>query len=176
MRTLKGFTFFELLLVLVLIGLFYALLVANFNINSNKSVSIGLHNLKEYLHDLKEDEGVDVKLVCLDKCEECVVFIDNSLQKIKLNIFKKEPKVYQIINDELEEIIFPEYINKKQVSKKVCFSYNAYANNSFDEMIVNYDESSYLFGSFLEKTQIFDNENLAFDFLKNERLKLKGAK
>ena len=68
----NGFTLFELLIVVVIVGVVYSLFVQNIDLLSKKD-SIKLEYIKKYL--VKYHQKNKISLICLDECKKCNIYI-----------------------------------------------------------------------------------------------------
>ncbi len=154
----KAFTLFELMIVIVIIGVVYALLIQNININSSKGASLGLDNIPSYMRKTFAKTKEKVELLCINNCSTCKFKIGKSDTNSSVELFEpySEPEAYALINDSLQQIDFGE-IHEGYKSIKVCFRYTLYPNKSSDKMVLNYKDKVYMYNNFLKKTIIYDS-------------------
>ena len=74
-----AFTLIELLIVIIIMGVIYTLAINNFSALSDKSAKLTMKNLKEYLLSSQYDKSA--RLLCLDNCQECALYIDGNKTK-----------------------------------------------------------------------------------------------
>jgi prepilin-type N-terminal cleavage/methylation domain-containing protein len=171
-RSKKGFTLFELIIVVVIIGVVYALVISNFS--NDKRVKIaGLKEIKEAISPLWK-RGKRVDLYIYDNCQKAVAFInyeiDESDKEITLNMEEfKELEVYK--SDALEGIKRVEFnpilINSK--SYDVCLQYTLFPNGSNSAYIVKSDGNYYIYHPIIEDVEVVDNLELAKERLLHEK-------
>lgn len=166
----RGFTFFELMIVVVIIGIVYALLIQNFVFTKTENSSISLSNIPTYLRKNYAKDKDLVTLRCMDSCSVCKVYIDGKESNETGNLFDKytDPNIYEYINGNLERKEFLDfYIDYKSVS--VCFEYNIYPNKSSDKLVLEYKNKVYMYDNFSEKTKLFDSINDANDYIEVQK-------
>ena len=168
----KAFTLFELLIVIVIIGIVYSVFVQNIDLLSRKD-SVKFEYLKKYLK--KYHEKNEVSLICLDECQKCNIYIDDNKTEIEINLFKSEPKTYFLSRDDILDDFQFGRINSDDdfVSKDICFQFDIFENGSSSEYIVEYDKKYYIFFPYFRDVEIMNNIDEAKDFLLDMKLKLK---
>ncbi len=163
----KAFTLFELMIVVVIIGVVYALMIQNFNFGQMKKENISLSNLPKYLRDNFSKSKEKVTFRCMDECSVCKIFMGGKSMQEMESFFEKysSPEVYKLINGDLERIEFFDYVeNQKRIN--VCFEYNLYPNKSTDKMVLGYDDKFYMYDNFFTPTKEFKQLGDAKDFWK----------
>jgi len=130
-----GFTLFELMIVVIIIGIVYTLVAVKFS--QNKETKIKLSDLPKILQDSRFYKSVEV--ICIeDDSKNCKIYFDNNLSKMSLQLFKKKPMVYKLMPDEtLKEIEFEPIIDENQKPVPVYFRYKVTKNGAGDEIIVD---------------------------------------
>lgn len=166
----KGFTFFELMLVIVIIGIVYALLIQNFAFGKIENETLELSNIPSYLrkHFVKEKDLVTLK--CMDNCSTCKVFINGEENNETKNLFEKytSPKAYVFQNGYFEDVEFLDVFDEYK-SISVCFEYNIYPNGSSDKLVLEYKDKVYMYDNFLEKTKLFSSIDDAQEYLEKQK-------
>ena len=76
----KAFSLIELMIVIVIMGVIYTLSVQSFSNKSEESKKVTLLNLKEYMQGLEHEKSV--KLLCLDDCKSCDLFVDGEKKRV----------------------------------------------------------------------------------------------
>jgi prepilin-type N-terminal cleavage/methylation domain-containing protein len=152
-----GFTLFELMLVIVIIGFIYALVAVKFSQQEEKELK--LSNLPKILLDSRFHKSAEV--VCLDDgSKSCNLYFDNQLSKMSLQLFKKKPIVYRLMPDEtLKEIEFEPVIDEDQRAIPVYFRYRVRKNGSGDEMIVDDGKGALLMFAYADPVRFNDVES-----------------
>lgn len=167
-RFKEGFTLFELMLVVIIIGIIYALVAVKFSQNENKKLK--LSELPEMLRSSKFYRSAEV--VCKeDDSKKCIIYFDNNLSKQTLRIFNKKPLVYKLMPDEtLKEIEFDPVIDEEQNPVPVYFRYKITKNGAGDEIIVDDGKGALLMFAYA-KPKRFDDAESARDKLIEIKLK-----
>jgi len=153
----KAFTLIELMIVIVIIGVIYALAVVQLKDAGKKKDKPSLANLKEYLYSLNKDSK-STQLLCLDDCSRCSIYQDGKKIKTIKSFFDSSIKVYNY--DFLQGAIekrMPVFFNKEGVQESVCFSFGIDKSKVSDQVIVVYKEKAYDYTNYFEKTKIFDS-------------------
>ena len=152
-----GFTLFELMLVIVIIGFIYALVAVKFSQNEEKKIK--LSDLPKILQDSRFYKSAEV--VCLeDNSKKCKIYFDNELSKMSLQLFKKKPIVYKLMPDEtLKEVEFDPVIDEDQKPIPVYFRYKVRKNGAGDEMIVDDGKGALLMFAYADPVRFNDVES-----------------
>lgn len=148
-RIKKGFTLFELLIVIVIITSSYLLIIPF--LNQNQAQQLEFKKLKKYL--LSISPSNKVTLVCINECQECYIF--SGQHKIKTDIIKENVVSYHFKDGHFQEVEFfaPEYFDPHE---KVCFKYQVDSpNNLGDELLVNYHNMFYYFSPYFNEPIIY---------------------
>ncbi len=147
-----AFTLFELMIVVVIIGIVYSLVLGRFDTKRYMKIA-ELGSLREIMR-TKHKEGVRVDLYLYDNCEKSALFLNGEYQEdmkidIKPKMFKNL-KVYksdQFANE--REINFsPVVIDDKLY--KVCFQFTVFPNGSSSNYIVEQDGRYIIFPPYFE--------------------------
>ncbi len=151
----KAFSFFELMIVIIIIGVVYAILIQNFTFPDLKEKKVSLENLPTFLRQNFAKNKSLVTLKCFDDCSKCKVYENREEKQEIIGLFEKysDPKSYHIINERYQNIKFANiYKNYKIIP--VCFEYNLYPNGSSDEMVLEYEDKFYVYDNFSQPTKI----------------------
>lgn len=150
----------ELLIVVMIVGVVYTLAISNFQKMEEKSNSLTLATLKEYLQGIPHERSV--KFLCLDSCASCDIFVDDEKQKDLEGVFDgfldNSIKVYRYeasfgVFEQEKEV----YFNEEDVEEDVCFSYTVDKKGVGEQVFVEYKNSVYDFSQYLEKVTKFDS-------------------
>lgn len=170
MRSLKkGFTLFELIIVIFIIGTAYYLVVPYFNKNELKRFEF--HDLKNYLLSFSSKENIE--LICIEECKKCYIVIEN--KKMPISTIKPPLVTYHYENGHLEEF---EFLPSKHFDfkEKICFSYSINPERKIaEELFVKHENKIYYFSPYFKETFVFDNLSNAKDFYQKLLNKLKDA-
>lgn len=148
------------MIVIVIIGVVYTLAITNLKSFGEEKVKPSLLNLKEYLWSFAK-EGESAKLLCLDDCSECSVYVDGVKAEDTENIedfFDSEVRIYrydflQGAVEKKEDVFF----NEDDIQERVCFSFEVDKNKISDQVIVVYKEKAYDFTTYFSLTQRYDS-------------------
>ncbi len=150
------------MIVIVIMGVIYTLSVTSFNQQKEINDSVTLKNLKTFLTDLEYEKSV--KLLCLDECESCDIFIDGEKDSTLEGLLDSSVKVYRYdYYLGLQEIMKDVYFNKENRQENVCFSYKIDKKGVGDQVLVEYREKVYDFSTYLSGTQVYNSTEDAVD-------------
>ncbi len=164
----RGFTLFELLLVVLLIGIIYGIFVHKLSQKDKQADAdrIDLLTLKPFLQKFVSTKKAVLR--CFTPCETCYVYRDGKQVKdLEIPLFKSIPKVYK--HDafgQMNAIEFTAIEGKKREIKDVCFEYSLFENQSSSHYLVEYKENFYLFHPYTKPVEVFESmsaANAAFD-------------
>jgi len=158
----RAFSLIELLIVIMIIGVLYTLAIGNFNRLSDESSRLSLSNLKEYLHSIPHEKSV--KILCLDDCSECDIFVDGQKSKTVEDFLDESVRVYRYEFSygaiEAEKEVF---FNIDDVEEDVCFSYEVGKNGVGNQVLVEFKKSVYDFSSYFSKTAVYSSVEAAVE-------------
>lgn len=151
----RAFTLIELLIVVLIIGIVYTLAVSNIQSLKDDKVKPSLLNLKNYLISLSYNDSV--KLMCLDKCNDCSIYIDGKLNKKHSTGFDdfldSSVETYRYdFNLGMINLKKKIYYNLKDIEKEICFSYKVDKKWVGDQVIVEYKGNIYDFTQYITNT------------------------
>jgi len=158
----KAFSLIELMIVIVIIGVVYTLAVVQLQNVKDETFKPSFLNLKEYLSSFITEDAKSARLLCLDDCSKCGIYV-NGEQVEKLDSFFDESiEVYRydflLGAQKLQESV---YFNEENVQESVCFSFTMYKNKISQQLLVSYNEKAYDYTTYFEKTKVYDSlENL----------------
>lgn len=155
-----AFSLIELLIVILIIGVVYTLAISNFQKLEDGTTNINLQTLKKFLHSIPHEKNV--KLLCLDECSSCDIFVDGKKSKEYKGIFDdfldKNVKVYKYdFSLGYVEHQHQVYFNSEDVEEDVCFSYSIDKKGIGEQVLVEYDESVYDFSPYIDEVQRYDS-------------------
>ena len=144
MKKLQGFTLFELVISIILISIIYGFAINSFQGNTKKTTKgITLKTLKKELLSFEYEN--EIKIYCAEKDLSCFLFIDDEMQKEKINdLFLKEPIVYKYEKN-LDRKEFNPLELEKLETFSIVFEYACNKNNKCSELIVFEEERGYIF-------------------------------
>jgi len=144
----------ELLIVVLIIGVVYTIAIGNFESLKTDRLKPNLLNLKSHLYSLPHANKV--KLMCLDRCKNCFVYIDEELNNEFSsefdNFLDSSVKAYRFdTNLGLMEIKKEIFFNSQDNEEEICFSYEIDKKGIGNQVLVEYKGYVYDF------TQHFTN-------------------
>ncbi|MEA2073474.1 MAG: type II secretion system protein [Campylobacterota bacterium] len=154
----KAFSLIELMIVIMIIGVVYTLAVSKLKTVGEEKFTPSFKNLKEYLISFTKDDARSARLLCLDDCSECGVYVDGSKVTTIESFFDESVEVYRY--DTLQGIVEskkPVFFNEEDVQESVCFSFETSKNGVSQQMIVAYNEKVYDYTTYFEQTLVYDS-------------------
>lgn len=141
----KGFSFIELLIVILIVSVVYFLGFEEFEIGKPKPKPLNPMNLKAQILNSKLYEG-QATLMCLDKCSTCYLRSDlsSSFQAYPNAIDLQNIKAYTL--DESDSLVRIEY--GRYDDKKICLIMDFYTNGSSTQIILENKGGAYFLPSF----------------------------
>ncbi len=165
----SAFSLFELMIVIVIIGLVYAIVVSNFSTNRTVQIS-HLKDIKGALLPLWS-KGKKVELFLYDNCTKGVVFINGKIkEKYKPKLLFSEFKDLVAYKDDAggasREIEWKSFRLEDKVIKS-CFDFVIYPNGSSSTYIVKQGEKYLIFFPYFRDVNISDDLGEALEIYKN---------
>jgi len=155
----KGFTLFELLLVIALIAVIYGVFISKLTARPSaaETMNVTVETLGEYLQTFAQNTEGDVELICRDRCLSCDVYAEGKrVDDATVAIFDSAPVVYRKDRfGQFQETEFLPLKNKEDVLEKVCFRYTLFENGSRSSYILAYKDTYYLMDPYLEPVKTF---------------------
>jgi len=163
----KAFSLFELILVVVLIGLVYSIVLGR--INNKKEVRIdSLKNLKYTLSQNNPNHKKFELIVYGDKCQNFTLKGIEKELKLNPSIFENI-KVYKVKNGNLERVDFPPYIKDDEIYD-VCLRFKIFPNGSSSSYIIEKDEKYYIFNPYFLSTKVTNEKDEAINIYTQKEL------
>ena len=153
----KGaFSLIELIIVIVIMGVVYTLSVNSFKKMGEKSSSVNLGNLKEYLISQKPKKSA--KILCLDDCSSCDILVDGIKTAVLDDMLDDSVVSYRYeyltgVQESMKEV----YFNEDDVQGSVCFSYGVDFKGVGDQVLVEFKEKVYDFTNYLQATKKYES-------------------
>lgn len=157
----KGFTLFELLIVIFLLLLLYMLVFGYFQKTEKKPKPLTPLTLKSTLQE--SGKLIDhTTLLCIDKCKSCYLRqgSQNSFELYEEPIQLEGMEVYTI--DSEDALVQVEY--GRYQDKKVCLKLDFYPNGSSTKAILKTKEGVYYLPSYFGEPKTFESIEKAKDF------------
>ena len=155
----RGFTLFELLIVIALIAIMYGIFVQKISPKQAlKEERFSLKTLKRML--LKNDFNQKIEFVCYEPCDKCQIFIDGkAATKDEIALFESPVRVYK--PDKYGQLISVEYLPRMQKKdeklRNVCFEYAIYNNRAGSNIGVAYAGKFYGLSAYMDDVKEFDS-------------------
>lgn len=172
-RNRRGFTLFELLIVVLLIAILYGVFINKLQLGSSKKRAdevslVTLHKLLEQFPSERKRE-----VICTEPCKECKVYLDDKpLDDVSFPLFLSEPTVWKADRfGQYQSVSFLPLNDPEHGVKDVCFRYRLFSNGSGSNYIVQTDERHfYAFKPYLYPVQTFSTLEAAKKAFDSEAL------
>ncbi len=150
----KGFTLIELLIVILIIGLIYALFVNNLHNHKKETQHITLLTMKQAL--LSQPFKQKSEIICFEPCEECFIYNDGKqTDTAPFSLFKSEPKVYKKDRfSQLQPYTFLAFLDAEEKPQNVCFRFTVFNNKSSSHYLVEAEKKFYIFHPYLKGVEV----------------------
>jgi hypothetical protein len=152
------------MIVIVIMGVIYTLAISKLHSVAQQKESASFAHLKEYLHSFITEDAKSARLLCLDDCSECSVYVDGIKGKNFESFFDSSVEVYRY--DFLHGAVAVEpipFFNKDNVQKRVCFSFEVDKNLISDQVMIVYKKRAYDYTSYFTPTKIYDSLSTLVD-------------
>jgi len=161
----KGFSFIELLIVILIVSVVYFLGFEEFELGKPKPKPLSPMNLKAQIIKSELYEG-QATLMCLDKCSTCYLRSDlsSSFQAYDNAIDLQNLKAYTV--DEGDSLVRIEY--GRYDDKKICLLMDFYKNRSSTQIILEDKKGAYFLPSFFGNAMAFDSPEDAKEYWINK--------
>lgn len=171
----SAFTLFELMVVIIIIGVIYGIFVQNIDVLEEEKKEFRFENLKAFLTRYQNDNTISI--ICLEEnlkgCSDCRIYIDGKPTESQISLDPEMTVWYLDSDDILEKKDYGTILYDNDYVKK-CFEFSLYPNGSSTEMIVEHQNKTYLFFPYFQPTKIFEDPNDASLYLLDLRNKIKG--
>ncbi|AXH12185.1 pilus assembly FimT family protein [Halarcobacter bivalviorum] len=172
----KSFTLIELMIVILLISLVYALSISSFKMEKKKEFNLDIYNIKDFL--IKNFEYTkNLSFVCTKEQNlPCYVFIDEKLvENLKIeNFFSQEVRVYnydKLLSDYEFKTVS---INNSEYQPFFELTFNK--DFKHKNMIVETSNSKiFLLSSLSNEVKVFNSTNEILDRFNDLEIEVKDA-
>jgi len=157
----KGFSLIELLIVIVIVGLVYAMGLSTFDVSKPKAKALTPLNLKKTIVSSEFFTG-HATLMCVDKCKTCYLRRDvsSAFQAYNNKIDLTGIKAYTIdSSDSLRKLEYERYDDKK-----ICLVMDFYNNGSSTQIILEDEKGAYFLPAFFGDAKKFKSPEEAKDY------------
>lgn len=168
MRQRDGFSLIELIIVIFLMLLVYALVFTYYQKKESGVKPLSPANLKKELHKLIPSDKY-ATFICTRSCEACYLRIGetNSFTPYEEEISLKQTEAYTLDQD--ETLSLQEYGRFK--GDDVCLKIDFYPNGSSTQIVLKTPQKSYFLPAYFGKTQQVDTlEEAQQLWLKNDTM------
>ncbi len=141
----KAFTLMEMMVVVILVGIIYALMLTYMK-PKKENVSLGITSpLRALL--LPYWNHSHLYMICEHKCEKCTIFEDNNSIIAKDILFPlKNIKVKDVYSfDDKGRLENKEFLRPIQSDERICLRYDLYPNKSSSELFIEDENGSVLY-------------------------------
>jgi len=137
----KAFSLLELMLVVVIVGVVYALALSTMKVPSKTDAeAFTLATLPKYLRE--NFKLSDAKIICFEPCGKCSVVVDGEFLDEELSLFDKS-------NVRSYELSYEGYGTEKEYLpydvqdpyKQACFVLHKWSNGAIEEVVLESDDS-----------------------------------
>jgi len=132
----SAFSLIELMLVVVIIGIVYAMALSSFKVPDSKDLdAVTLLSLPQYLRNNFALQ--DAKIVCFEPCGTCQVLVNDEWQEEELELFDSSDVRSYTLDIEgfaIESEFAPH--DKKDAYKQACFILHKGVNDAIDPLIL----------------------------------------
>lgn len=170
-----AFTFFELLVVIGLLAVFYALLIPKMTWNNkDKKSDVLLHLKKDLFSQFSFEESL--KLVCIQEELQCFVIVDGNIKEREsyTALFQTAPDVYTYEKD-AELMNFANIEFETMQSEEVIFEFNINQDKKSDEMILHSNDVFYVYDNLNHKATVFEDLNSVQEMFDDKINEIKDA-
>jgi hypothetical protein len=147
----------ELMLVVLIIGIVYAMALSSFKAPESKELdAFTLMTLPKFLRDSYKLS--DAKLVCFEPCGKCSVIVDGQWQEDEVELFTSpDVKSYSLdTQGYANEIEFPP-ADIDDAYKKACFILHKYPNGSIEPIVLENEGRFIYYKAAYEEVQSYEN-------------------
>ena len=149
-----SFTLFELLIVVLIIGISYTLILNNFRTQKDESKYLSFLNLRSMLVENKQANEI-ITIRCFEDSKKCAIFKDDVLDGEDFDWFFSEDVIFYHIDQyqTAQKIEFPIFIDEDKREETVIFEYSINTKGASDDIFVEDMDTIYFLGSFFEEAK-----------------------
>jgi len=170
----KAFSLFELIIVILLLGVIYAIFLPKLNFKPEHEQKLSLSNIKEYL--LTFDYKETLSLKCIEDTYECYVSIDGSIKKdtVVKNLFNNRPDVYSY-DTEQDRLEFARLELDTFEEHEVVFELQFNKYKKMRDLIVETQDDIYVFNALYLKPLKYEYLNDVQEQIQNLTSEVRNA-
>jgi len=153
----KAFSLLELMLVVVIVGIVYALALSTMKVPDKKDAeAFSLETLPKYLRD--NFKLSDAKIICFEPCGKCSVLVDGEFLEDELSLFDKSDVnsyelSYEGYGTEKEYLPYDE----NDPYKQACFVLHKWPNGAIEEVVLETNKRFIYYKAGFEKVQTYSS-------------------
>jgi len=172
-KTSRAFTLFELMIVVLIIGIVYALVLGRMNPKQYMKI-VTLDSLRDTMT-AHHREGQRVDLILYENCRKSALFVNGEYQEkmhinIKPEMFEKAEVYKSDPFGHARKITFPPQIIGDKL-EPVCFRYTIFPNGSGSNYIIRQKDKYYVFPPYFEDVNVTDSMEEALARFTHEKAK-----
>jgi len=146
------------MIVIVIVGVVYTLAVSKLQNISQQKIVPSFANLKEYLHSFLQEQTKEARLLCLDDCSECSVYVDGFKKVSFDSFFDSSVEIYRYdFLQGSQSVELPTFFDEDSLEQRVCFSFSVDKNMIADQVIVVYKERAYDYTTYFTQTPVYES-------------------
>lgn len=171
-KGLHAFVLLELVIVLVIVGLVYTLMIANFSTDRYVSDQ-GHFSLREWLKEYKSSLESTVTLVCLERTKRCFIEEDRQVIAEDVDLPEEITDLYYF-DAQGAEYDYPEFYGiryEKLYQDDVKFIFSYRPNHSSTACIAEINKKYYTYFAYFQDVREFDDFEDARRYLTHEDIK-----
>jgi prepilin-type N-terminal cleavage/methylation domain-containing protein len=155
MRSYKGFTLIEMILVVLILGIVYGLMINIVQHDSKKAENkISLFNLPLALAD--QFSGRQVSLICTDHCRDCGLYESNERITTIEGLMQEPVKSYRYDNRYgIAEIEWSPLFKKSGDEENICFRFDMDRLGKGSRMLLLYQDEVIVYEGYLGSVKRF---------------------
>jgi len=139
-----GFTLIELIVVVIIVGLVYALAIGTLKRTTEPSENLSLNRLAEYMQE--QHDHNHLALVCTQRCSRCGLYADGKSVRDVAPFVDSRTEFYRFdYRTGSQKLEWPALYDDEGREEEVCFRYDLYPDGSSTEMMVRTQEGVYDF-------------------------------
>lgn len=157
----KGFTLFELIIVIILFSITIGFISINTNLLTSTDKQNTFLNIKQTLLNHQYEKSISIK--CTYE-KGCFLFIDEELSEKKVELEIEDDIEAYTYNDKFEKIEFKDIEPKELESYNVLFELTLNRDRKHKDMIIRNDDRIYLFNNLYKIPLVFDSLSDVSDY------------
>ena len=150
-------------------GVVYTLAVSKLKSAPQDESPLDFLHLKEYLVSFIGVDAKSARLVCLDECEECSIYVDGEKVHSFESFFDADVRSYRYdFLEGMREVQKDVFFSADNLQQDLCFSLSVDKRGISEQLFILYKERVYDFTTYLEPTR----EYISLDEVVQEKERL----